>query len=127
MTTATRNAANAATSQDRFQPAVDQQLTQPATSIYQPPHPNAHLAPIQHPPTQTVHLPPRPQPTQLPRVAATYPTCDHPCLKSSEEIYPQPVWKFLPWPQPLPHLRQVKRLLPTPDISIKGSLIDIFV
>jgi hypothetical protein len=119
-------AANAGTSQPINPAAVDQPSSsaRPVSAVQ--PRRHIHCPPIVEP-RQTVHLRPRIAITQIHSPAN--PSCA-PCPAHKtvhHDIEPTPVWKFLPPPAPSPKIRQVKRPEPTPDISIKGSLIDIFV
>jgi hypothetical protein len=72
-------------------------------------------------PRQVIHLQPRIQPPP-PNPKSIGPSCPRPT-----ELYPPPIWKFLPWPQHVPVQNRVKRLTTHPDILIKGLLIDLFV
>jgi hypothetical protein len=118
--------ANAGTSQPNAPAAINQPSSAARPVSVVQPHRHIHSARFVEP-RQSVHLRPRIAITQIHSPAN--PSCA-PCpthKKVHHNIEPTPIWKFLPPPAPSPKIRQVKRPEPTPDISIKGSLIDIFV
>jgi hypothetical protein len=75
--------------------------------------PTIQPAPAQQPPPPLT-------PSSLPPASAQ----SHP---HRDDLYPQPPWKFLPWPQHESSRAPVKRVVAVPDILIKGLLIDLFM